>query len=304
MRDIDKQLKLIEVEKQRARREHELGCKEYSLQQLHYASRREFDLNDPLAKRKGQPARVGDDDPRCGASSMQKFSGEDLMKEERTRQQRAAMVSFIEQQKFEKVMITKQSNAEDGFSTQVEEVTALRNEIEENEIALRKELQRKQYEDNITQATENSDRRKGIMRENMDANDRELEFHGTDHFLNESAATHYNNRVKRDAYKGSSRDERVQVAGQQHQQRMEKELVKAIDGNEDRQFASTVESTRKQLIAMERDKQRRRRELREQMAQDNQQIHAEQKSNQKHLNKLYKNEYSPEFFEQFGTGCR
>merc|ERR1719201_3123892 len=155
---IDKKLKLIEVEKQKRRREQEMSCKEYSLQNLNFQQRATYDLNDPLFKRKGVPARVGDDDPRCGAASMQKFSGEDLMKAERTRQQRAAMVSFIEQQKFEKVMLTKQANAEDGFSTQAEEITALRNEIEENEIALRKELQRKQYEDNITQATENSNR--------------------------------------------------------------------------------------------------------------------------------------------------
>merc|ERR1719169_264082 len=97
LKNIDKQLKLIEVEKQRTRREQEMSCKEYSLQTLNFQSRREYDLNDPLAKRKGVPARVGDDDPRCGPSSMQKFSGEDLMKEERIRQQRAETVSNIEQ---------------------------------------------------------------------------------------------------------------------------------------------------------------------------------------------------------------
>merc|ERR1719454_751145 len=142
MTSIDKQLKLIEIEKQRQRREQEVGCKEYSLQQLDFQSRREYDLNDPLAKRKGVPARVGDDDPRCGASSMQKFSGEDLMKAERVRQQSAAMVSFIEQQKFEKAILAGRTN-DGGYGVQVEEITALRNEIEENEITLRKELQRK-----------------------------------------------------------------------------------------------------------------------------------------------------------------
>lgn len=41
-------------------------------------SRREFDLNDPDALKKDKPARVSDDDPRCGVSSLQKFVGEDL----------------------------------------------------------------------------------------------------------------------------------------------------------------------------------------------------------------------------------
>ena len=40
--------------------------------------RREFDLYDSDGKKKDKPARVSDDDPRCGISSMQKFLGEDL----------------------------------------------------------------------------------------------------------------------------------------------------------------------------------------------------------------------------------
>merc|ERR1719453_2359832 len=168
MAAIDKELKLVEVEKARRRREHEMGCKEYSLQQLNFQSRREYDLNDPLAKRKGQPARVGDDDPRCGAASMQKFSGEDLMKEERTRQQRAAMVSFIEQQKFEKTLMTRRNDDGGGeFAKQCEQITNLRNEIEANEVFLRKELQQKQMEDNIFQANKNENQRKDLMRANM-----------------------------------------------------------------------------------------------------------------------------------------
>ena len=38
-------------------------------------SRREFDLYDPDYLKKDKPARVSDDDPRCGISSIQKFDG-------------------------------------------------------------------------------------------------------------------------------------------------------------------------------------------------------------------------------------
>ena len=44
---------------------------------------REWDLNDPDTLKKDRPAREGDDDPRCGPSSMQMFDGEDLHKAER-----------------------------------------------------------------------------------------------------------------------------------------------------------------------------------------------------------------------------
>lgn len=303
MKEIDKQLKLIESEKQQTRRAHETACKEYSMQNLNFELRRDFDLNDPQHLRKGVPARIGDDDARCGAASMQKFSGEDLMKDERVRQQRAAMVSTIEQQKFEKAMLaTKVTDG--GLGVAVEQITALRNEIEENEGALRKELQRKQYEDNVNQGMENLARKQAVTRENMEANERELSFHASHKFLNENSASHYNNRVIRDAYKGSSREERVQVAADQLKQREEREASKYDGVDDEKYFTNSVENTRRQLIAMERDKQRRKREQREQIAADNLKMMDEQRANTKHLNRLYKNEFSPEFFEQFGTGCR
>ncbi len=45
-------------------------------QQAH--QRRDYDLYDPSILKKSLPARIGDYDPRLGASSLQKFEGEDL----------------------------------------------------------------------------------------------------------------------------------------------------------------------------------------------------------------------------------
>lgn len=47
------------------------------------AGTREFDLNDPDALKKDRPAREGDDDPRLGPASLQKFDGEDLQRQAR-----------------------------------------------------------------------------------------------------------------------------------------------------------------------------------------------------------------------------
>jgi hypothetical protein len=43
------------------------------------ATRREWDLSRPDALQIDTPARIGDDDPRCGPASMQRFYGEDLL---------------------------------------------------------------------------------------------------------------------------------------------------------------------------------------------------------------------------------
>ena len=50
-------------------------------------SRREFDIYDPDGLKKDKPARVSDDDPRCGVSSLQKFLGEDLNEKARRKLQ-------------------------------------------------------------------------------------------------------------------------------------------------------------------------------------------------------------------------
>ena len=51
----------------------------------------EFDLNDPLSLKKDKPARIGDNDQRCGVSSLQMFEGEDLGMAQRVKDQEAAL---------------------------------------------------------------------------------------------------------------------------------------------------------------------------------------------------------------------
>jgi hypothetical protein len=40
---------------------------------------REWGLNDPSTLRQSSPARVADDDPRCGPSSLQRFAGDNQL---------------------------------------------------------------------------------------------------------------------------------------------------------------------------------------------------------------------------------
>mmetsp|Transcript_103500 Transcript_103500/g.221314 ORF Transcript_103500/g.221314 Transcript_103500/m.221314 type:complete len:196 (-) Transcript_103500:8-595(-) len=101
MGKVNKQHRIMERERRRVQQEEERSCNEYN-RNLRFEARREFDLNDPNASWKERPARIGDDDPRCGPASMQKFSGEDLMHEERVAQQRRYVRTVLEHQIFEK----------------------------------------------------------------------------------------------------------------------------------------------------------------------------------------------------------
>ncbi|XP_033109597.1 RIB43A-like with coiled-coils protein 2 [Anneissia japonica] len=74
---------------------------------------REWDLNDPDAKKKDKPARVHDDDPRCGISSIQKFDGEDLNSEARQKLMKEQMREWTKKQKAERNLQNKRQSEAD-----------------------------------------------------------------------------------------------------------------------------------------------------------------------------------------------
>jgi len=305
--NIDKQLKLLEMEKQRIKRSMESEAKEFSLQNLHFEARREFDLNDPNAKKKDVPARIGDNDPRCGPASVQKFGGEDLMKRQREVQQQKSQASWIEQQIFEKTMVAQAAQEEsDDFASQVEGITHLRTEIEKKEEGLRKELQMAQQLHNLHKAKEIEGIKKMGAAQDNHLNRKEMEHHAQDAFLNETTEYHNSNgRIKRDMYKGSNRSERIEVANLQKMQGEEKLDRKTAEMQGSAMFEAQTEMTRRQLVAMEREKQRTRRAMAEQMAQENRKAHQEHYDRQKHLTtNVYTNQPHDDFFAQFGTSTR
>jgi len=310
MSRCDKALKLMEIEKVRKQRECEKHCKDYSAANLNFASRREYDLNDPLAVRKGIPARLGDVDLRCGPSSMQQFNGEDLMKDERVRQQKAAMVNYIEQQKFEKTMINRANEGDAGdFAQEVADITALRNQMEDHEGHLRKELQRGQQTENLNRATSDGYAKRRQKDDENARNQQELDFHTTDPFLTENsqvtlAVPYKSCDVYRATYKGSTREERVDVAQTQRMQCGENDDKRGMERYNEFKHHSESEATRRHLVATERAKTQERRRIATDIAMQNRGKQEEDHKTKIDTNKMYTNKFSEEFFEQFGTGVR
>uniref|UniRef100_A0A670YB89 RIB43A-like with coiled-coils protein 1 n=1 Tax=Pseudonaja textilis TaxID=8673 RepID=A0A670YB89_PSETE len=74
----DKVAQMLEEEEHQRKKQLCQDLVEFREREQQPSTRREWDIHDPEAVRKGQPARVSDDDPRCGPSSMQCFAGEDL----------------------------------------------------------------------------------------------------------------------------------------------------------------------------------------------------------------------------------
>lgn len=72
----DKIAQILEEEEQQRKRQLNQAMVEFWEQQQQPSSRREWDLQEVVHK--GLPARMSDEDPRCGPSGMQRFVGEDL----------------------------------------------------------------------------------------------------------------------------------------------------------------------------------------------------------------------------------
>jgi len=298
-------LKMVEKERGEERRKRETHCKEYSMQNLHFESRKEFDINDPKVVRKGVPARVGDNDPRCGPASMQRFAGEDLMGDERKKHMQLEMRHFLEQQKFEKAILNADTGEMKAYAKEMEELGHLRGEMEDEEKLLRGDLQKSHQSNILDQAAADAERRNRETELEMERNDKELDFHSKDHFLQETAPHMMpSGRIIRDAFKGSTREEREMVAQRLQDQAGKQDMLRQQERFEDHMFAKQTEQTRKQMLTMEREKSRMKRAMAEQMARENQAAAVSQKDKLKKLDQLYTNEYRPEFFEQFGVGAR
>jgi len=301
---LDKQLKLHEAAKKQTLHDLEKECRQFSCQHQSKEKSDTWDLNDPLRIRKAQPIRMGDDDVRCGAASMLKFGGEDLMKPERKRQQQKQQVMFIEQQKFEKEMI-KEENGDKKFIQETAEMIALRNEMEANEQSLRKELQQLQQNANLDRAAERAAQQQAQREQEALMDAAELHHHCRDPFLNECMDnTNPNGKVRRAEFKGSTRDERLEGRRILEQQAVEQSMQKMQDKAAENRFALLQEATRRQLVLQERQQATNRRAMAEQIAKENLQLRAQKVEQTKKLKELYTNKFSDDFFAQFGTTTR
>lgn len=304
MAALDRHLKIQEATKKQMLHSLEKDCREFSKQHLSKDKADTFDLNDPHALRKSMPMRTGDSDPRCGPASMLKFGGEDLMKDERVRQQRLQQVMFIEQQKFEKEMLNE-DNGDAQIAKETAEMIALRNEMEANENKLRRELKKNQQTANLQKAAELAYQKQQSVQEDADRDSAELYHHSQDPWLNETTTQiNTNGKIRRQEYKGSTRDERMQGRQVLEEQAMENAAHRYGGKVEDMNFAMFSEATRRQLIMQEREKARNRRVAAMQNAEENQRLRTDHAQKTKDLNQLYTNKFSDEFFGQFGKGTR
>eukprot|EP00658_Telonema_sp_P-2_P080374 TRINITY_DN7991_c0_g3_i5.p2 TRINITY_DN7991_c0_g3~~TRINITY_DN7991_c0_g3_i5.p2 ORF type:complete len:166 (+),score=52.03 TRINITY_DN7991_c0_g3_i5:226-723(+) len=111
-------------------------------------------------------------------------------------------------------------------------------------------------------------------------------------------------RKRKDAYKGMSADEVVGVYKDQERQRRENAAHRDALQGEDSAWAQYDSACVRAGMAMEREEDRKRKEQNAKYAEAQRQDAKLAETRKQHMNHVYKNEITSDFFSQFGTSAR
>ncbi|KEG10317.1 flagellar protofilament ribbon protein [Trypanosoma grayi] len=262
--------------------------------------RREWDLNDPNWKSRDLPIRVGDDDPRTGISSLQKFEGEDLDFKNRRRVQQGQQRDWAQQQVEEKLAKKwMEQEANRIFDERNEEVNHRVYDVERNIADQRRIIQRNQAEFNKALAEQK--RREAIRDKEEDTVKglEEIRYHMEGDFLNETETmvSDLGKKVKAERYKGMTAEQREQLLRDQAMQRDAMRRRRLLDVEEEKQWAQQDNLQLRMANALERQKERERRAEREAVAAEQQKQKEASKTRQKQLDELYTNAVDEDYFK-------
>jgi len=274
------------------------------------SSRKEWDLYDPDAKLKDKPARVSDDDPRCGVSSLQKFLGEDLSAKDRKKLQHEQTREWYKQQKIEKMQEeanARQANylydlkaiendqraielarAEEECKRAINVATKDLNKALSMERAAKSDLEKQQVqEDNLTEIKNN------IFGDMLTENP------------NIAQSAFGSHRVVPDRWKGMSPAELNQIRNVQNNQIIEKKRLEEEERQHNEAWDKQRIAQAKAGTIMERQQEKLRHNLQKKQAEENLRLAAEQKAHADYLQKeVYTNQPTSAFFTQFNQSSR
>jgi len=273
-------------------------------------SRREFDIYDPDGLKKDKPARVSDDDPRCGVSSLQKFLGEDLNEKARRKLQQEQLREWTKQQ-------TREKAQEEANSNQAKRLHDLK-AMEMDQRAMELAMAEQQCRDAINMATK--DYNVALMRERKAKEDADKRQEQEDNFteisnhvfgdmLTENPAVAQSafgtHRVITDRWKGMSPAELNSIRQTQQEQVDEAKRLREEEEKRYREWDNQRVAQAKQALVLEKQAERLQKDLNKQQAAENLRLANEQKAQLEYINKeLYTNPPTAAYFMQFNTSSR
>ncbi|KAI8838642.1 RIB43A-domain-containing protein [Chytridium lagenaria] len=297
-------LTMMDEHVSRTRREHLSDMNQFRKEYQKPEQGRDFDLYDPKAQFKDRPARIADDDSRCGVSGMQKFEGEDLGVDGRARQQKEQIRIWTEQQIYEKEMrrhmeMEEERNYEAYESLVTEKVSALNQAVKK----ARSDQAKSDKEINERLAALKIQKEREDKLKETEMNTREILNHMQGEFLTERPDV-FNikggHKVRVDLFKGITPDQKAAILQAQENQRLEAEYLHRLgkSGREstEAKWALQEASNHRASLLLEREKERRQRELAIQIRKQNESKAVDDRQRQRYIDKAY--------FGQFNTTSR
>lgn len=273
-------------------------------------SRREWDLNDPDAKLKDKPARVSDDDPRCGISSIQKFDGEDLSEEARKKLMQEQMREWTKKQSEEKKLArARQEEADRLYDLHRREMDQRACELAKAEEDCRRAINEATRDYNKSLDDEQKERKRLAEEEELDNNFTEMANLINGDMLTENpdvASSAFGpHRVITDRWKGMSPEQIAEVRRIQELQRQEKKQLQSEEQQRNEEWDRQRLADARVATLMDREQERMRKALEKEQVESNLRLSADQKAQQEYLNKeVYTNPPTASYFQQFNTSSR
>lgn len=300
------------LEKRQQRDKYEINKSLNSFRLLHQQpdTRREFDLYDPNALKNDRPARICDDDPRCGVSSIQKFDGEDLNEKARNQYQRTQMRDWFERQ------IEERKRAE-AATNEAERLNALKQreldqrvcELANAEKECRRAINLAVRRFNEALRAEQEQRFREKLKQEQDDNMTEICNAIYSDFLTENPAQATSafgpNRYIPDRFKGMPPEAVGDIRKTQKEQMKERERIRREEQQRNTEWDMQRMKSAHLGILIEREIERCTKEIKKKLAQENLKLALDQKAFQKYLNsEVYTNQPTAEYFNQFNTTSR
>lgn len=272
--------------------------------------RREFDIYDPDSKKKDKPARVSDDDPRCGISSLQKFLGEDLNEKARKKLQQEQNREWFTSQMMERsqeMANTKQADTLHELKSIEMDQRVMDLARAEQECRDAITMATKEY--NLALARERKSKEDAEKQKELEDNLTEISNRVNGDMLTENPAVAESafgsHRVIPDRWKGMSPSEVNHVLQTQRQQAEENNEKKEKEKQLEEEWNNQMLQNARAAVMMERQQERTRKELLRQQALENTRLASEQKAKMDEMDKkVYTNEPTAAYFMQFNTSSR
>lgn len=278
------------LDKKEAEQRYRLAkqVQEFREQKQQLRNQREFDIWDPNRLKKEFPARVGDNDPRCGPSSLQCFSGEDLNRATRLRMQKEQLRGDLQRQLQEH----HQARAQEKYADMLHDQVRLAMDVQDIHMArLEESCHRAKMATlanaNKAQAAEVAERQHHEHKLQQIANLWDIQNHVTSDLLTENTqvARHRTdpNRVLTYCWKGMTPEQLAVIRKVQERQRHEKEMRRHVDYARERDWDRQAVCLAQAALKLEEQEKELRGEFQRGIGSLNQHLAKEQKAQHKYF---------------------